>query len=67
MFEGLNKIEIEILDFIQERLRSGALDFAVPYITKLGDGGGFFIVCALIMLCFKSTRKIGLSIGIALF
>ncbi|MBR5411314.1 MAG: phosphatase PAP2 family protein [Clostridia bacterium] len=35
------------------------LDIFVQYFTKLGDGGIFLIVLALILLLFRKTRKVG--------
>ncbi|MDR3293618.1 MAG: phosphatase PAP2 family protein [Clostridiales bacterium] len=66
MFDALNLYEINILDFIQKTFRCGFLDTVVPYVTALGDGGIFFIVCAVLFLIFKKTRSIGIAIAAAL-
>ena len=38
----------------------------MPLITLLGEDGIIFIAMAVVMLFFKKTRKVGLSIGAAL-
>ena len=63
---ALNNFEIGILDFIADKLGCAFLDFIMPIITLFGDGGIFWIACAVIMLFFKSTRKTALTMGLAL-
>ena len=58
--------DLPILDWIAENLRCSFLDVLMPLITKLGDGGIFWIVLAVMLLIFPKTRKIGLSMGAAL-
>ena len=36
------------------------------FITSLGDAGWFWIVLALLLLCFRRTRRAGLAAFIAL-
>lgn len=62
----MNNFEINILDFIAEHLHCKFLDFLMPIITKFGDGGVFWIAVAVVLLCFKKTRKTGLTMGLAL-
>lgn len=59
-------IEFAILDFIRENLRTDFLDAVIPAVTALGNGGVFWIICALLMLIFPKTRKLGAAMGIAL-
>lgn len=61
-----NLFELGILDWIQENLRCAVLDQIMPVITKLGDGGLFWIALAVVLLIFKKTRKAGISMGVAL-
>lgn len=63
---ALNTFEIGILDFIQDHLGCAFLDKAMPIVTLLAEGGIFWITVAVAMLFFKSTRKTGLTIGMAL-
>lgn len=64
--EMLSMKELGILDFIQEHIRCGFLDWFFSTITRLGDSGIFWILLAVILLFFKKTRKTGLMMGIAL-
>ncbi len=58
--------DIPVLDWIAEKLWCPALDVLMPWITKLGDGGIFWIAVAAILLFVPKYRKAGLSMGIAL-
>lgn len=62
----MNVFELKILDFIQEHFKCGFLDFLMPRITRLGDGGIFWIAVAIILLCTKKYRKTGAMMGVAL-
>ena len=42
------------------------LDKIMPLITVLGDGGAFWIACAVLMILLKKYRKTGFSAGLAL-
>ena len=56
----------QILLWIQENLRADWLTPIVKAITFLGDSGWFWIALALVLCCFKSTRRAGIAAGIAL-
>ena len=58
--------DLPILDWIQSNLKSGFMDIIMPIITLFGDDGIFWIACALLLLCFPKTRKIGLGMGFAM-
>ena len=58
--------DIPVLDWIAEKLGCSFLDTIMPWITKLGDGGIFWIAVAAILLFIPKYRKAGLSMGIAL-
>ena len=58
--------DLPILDWIQANLKSDLLDTIMPIITVFGDGGVFWIACAVLLLIFPKTRKIGLGMGFAL-
>ena len=74
MFEALQTLlnslavsfDIPILDWIQAHLQSGFMDAVMPIITLFGDGGVFWILCAVILLFFPRYRKAGLTMGLAL-
>ena len=58
--------DLPILEWIQEQLANGFMDFIMPIITIFGDAGIFWIACAAVMLIFPKTRKTGLAMGVAL-
>ena len=58
--------DLPILDWIQVNLQSDIMDTIMPIITLFGDGGIFWIACAVLLLFFPKTRKIGLGMGFAL-
>ena len=58
--------DLPILDWMAEHLRCGFLDKVMPWITKLGDGGIFWILIAVVLICIPKYRKAGLSMGLAL-
>ena len=58
--EILSQLDSNILLWIQEYVRN---DFFTPFwkfITFLGDDGWFWLTTAVLMLCFKKTRKTGI-------
>ena len=62
----MNLFELSILDFIKETFTCKALDVFMPFITKFGDHGIFWIALSVFFIIFKKTRKMGLTMGIAL-
>lgn len=62
---SITKIDLQILDLIQEHIKCDFLDTTMPIITKLCDHGIVPITVAVILLIFTKTRKIALSMGIA--
>ncbi|MBO4733112.1 MAG: phosphatase PAP2 family protein [Clostridia bacterium] len=58
--------ELGILDFIQDKLACPLLDKIMPAISVLGDKGIVCIALAVLLLIFRKTRPLGLSIGFAL-
>ncbi len=58
--------DLPILDWIQANLKNGFLNMVMPIITMFGDGGIFWIACAVILLCIPKTRKTGLGMAFAL-
>ncbi len=62
----INKIDADILLWIQEYLRNGILTPIMKFITHLGDAGLMWIAIALLLLCFKKTRKVGAMCACAL-
>jgi len=64
--ESLNLWELRILDWIGAHLACPALDAVMPVISRLGDGGWFFILAGLLLLIQKTTRRQGFICLIAL-
>lgn len=62
----MNEFEIKILDFIQQNLRFGFLDDIMVLLTRLADDGIVWIVLAIALICFKPSRKMGISLATAL-
>lgn len=58
--------ELEILDFIQNNMKTGFLDFSMPLITKLGNFGVIWFVLALVLMIVPKTRRFGGVLFIAL-
>ena len=58
--------DLPILDWIQANLQSDFMDKFMPFITKFGDEGIFWIAVAIILFLFPKTRKIGLGMGFAM-
>ena len=49
--------EFAFLNWIQETFRCPFLDWFMPLITKLGDGGVFWILVTLALFAYKPARK----------
>ena len=58
--------EGDFLLYLQDNIRNGILDTFFKTITHLGDGGIFWIILTVILLCFRKTRKAGICSVIAL-
>lgn len=63
---ALNQIEVGWLHALQDAAGCAFLDFIMPLITSLSDAGIFWIILAVILLCFKKTRRAGMTMGLAL-
>ncbi len=63
---ALNGFELKILDRIQDLFQCGILDWLMPIVTRLGDGGILWIIIAVLLLLTKKYRKVGAMMGVAL-
>lgn len=61
----MNQFEASIILWIQENLR-GALDSLVVFITHLGDEGYLWIALGIVLLFWKKTRPIGVTVLLSL-
>lgn len=62
----MTEFELRILDFITDKLSSPFLDKIMPIITLFGEHGIFWIALTLVLLAFRKTRPLGLSMAISL-
>jgi len=62
----LQTFEFAILNWIQLYCRSGFLDAVLPVISRTCDHGEVWIVLTLLLLAFKKTRRVGLTLSVAL-
>lgn len=62
----ITDIEFQILDFIHNHLSCNFLNWLMPKITFLGNSGFIWIIAAILMLCIKKYRKVGITLGIGL-
>ena len=66
MWTELAQFEGEILLFIQNHIRNEFFTPIITFITSLGDGGFIWIFAAVVLLCFKKTRKAGMLVSFSL-
>lgn len=62
----MNAFELPILYWIREHLTCPFLDWLMPPLSALSAHGEIWILLALILLCFKKTRRAGLTMGVTL-
>ena len=58
--------DLPVLDWIQANMQSGFMDKFMPFITKFGDHGLFWMIVAAVLLIPQKTRKTGLGMAIAM-
>lgn len=66
MLFGTERLELEILDKIQQVFKSPFMDFVMPKITFLGNAGMLWIVICLMLLLSKRYRKTGITMALSL-
>ena len=62
----ITNIDLSIMMFVQEHLRSAIGNAVMVFITHLGDGGWLWIAIGVLLLLFKKTRVAGFSVLISL-
>ena len=62
----ITNIDLSIMMFVQEHLRSTIGNAVMVFITHLGDGGWLWIAIGVLLLLFKKTRVAGFSVLISL-
>ena len=66
MLEFIHTFDGTLLYFIQNNMRSDIMDLLMPYISYAGSGGFIWIVTALILICLKKYRTVGITVIVAL-
>ena len=62
--QGLTTLDFQILHAIQRIFSCFVLDFLMPKITALGNGGILWILLAILLLILPKTRKNGIQLGV---
>ena len=62
MLDFIQNADWSILHWIRENLRCGALDFLLPKLTLLGEGGAVWIAVGLALLPSKKYRRYGICL-----
>lgn len=62
----MQQIDITIIEWVQETLVADWLTPVMKVITYFGEFGLGWILIALGLVCFKKTRKAGLTMGLAM-
>lgn len=64
--DQISSFDHRVLAAINSSMRAPIMDSIMPWITKLGDGGVFWIALALILLIPKKTRRTGAAMAVAM-
>ena len=65
-FGPVDAWDVGILGWVQEHLANPFFDRVMPVLSFLADKGWFMIVCAVVLMLFPKTRKMGFTMGLAL-
>lgn len=66
MLDWLYSLDAGALLWLQEHLRGTVQNAVLCFYTRLGDAGALFIALAVLMLCFRKSRKAGFTALLAL-
>ena len=66
MPELIQQLDEDVLLWITQHLRLPILNEIFTFYTNLGNAGLLFIVAAIILLCFRATRRAGASAGVGM-
>ncbi len=58
-------MDFEIL-YLLDKMHNPILDKIMIFLTNLGNAGILWIAIAIILICFKKTRKCGILMGISM-
>jgi undecaprenyl-diphosphatase len=62
----IQKIDIAMLQFINNNLQNPVLDKLMPIITSLGDSGMIWVIISFILMLSKKYKKVGILSILAL-
>ena len=63
----IQEFDFAVLDYIQEHIRCVFLDWLMPKVTMLGNGGILCIALTVLFMLLRSRRKCGFSLAAGLF
>lgn len=66
MLDFIQNLDVNILYFIQDNLRTPFLNEFMTHFTSLGNGGLIWITLTLLMLIYPKTRKVGACSAISI-
>lgn len=66
IFNYITQIDFSILYYIQDHLRCAFLDFLMPLLGFIQEGGMVWIAISIVLICFKKTRYCGFAILLAM-
>ncbi len=64
--DQISSFDHRVLVAINGSMRLPFMDAIMPWITRLGDGGVFWIALALVLLIPKKTRRTGAAMAVAM-
>ena len=59
-------MDLQISHWVAQALHTPFLDWLMPKITLLGNGGWIWIALCLVLLCRRRTRRWGVLCGLAM-
>ena len=66
MPELIQQVDERVLLWITQNLRIPALNEILTFYTNLGNAGLLFIAAAIVLVCFRATRRAGASAGVGM-
>ena len=66
LMDQISSFDHRVLVAINASMRLPFMDAVMPWVTKLGDGGVFWIALALVLLIPKKTRRTGAAMAVAM-
>lgn len=64
--DAILQLDVAIINWIAEHIRSDLLDHVMPVLTSFGDKGAIWIIFGLVLACLPKERSKGIQILLAL-